>query len=420
MPNSTALQRRGAPEVQRANVRAQIAAALIAGSAAGAAVAAIVLLAAGIGGGGESVREAAQSAAERVLDDHADDHERLLHEEAVREIAAASVERALDAHFDDHEPALHERVVGAYARAAPSLVIIDAEGEERTDEQGITRVAAAVATGIVLDGDGHVLTAAHVIEDMRTFAIITSDGGRVAAERVSDDAPYTDVAVLRAEPQALLPASFDLAPRVAGETVLAIGNTLLGRDIAVTVGVVSDPDAAFQRERIIAEPLIQTDAALNYGNSGGALVSLEGDVIGLTTFIARETRDGDWVDGVGFALPMSEVLPIARRIAAEGYYPRPTFGVVHERLLSPAAAVELELGVSRGAFLIEIKSRGVFARAGIRPGDVVREIDGIEIGPDMPYLNAMMTLAPGRPVDVIIHDSGRDVRYRLAPELRLP
>lgn len=406
--------------MQRADVRAQIAAALIAGAAAGAAAAAIVVLAAGGGSvTGESVREAAETAAERALDGHAGEHERLLPEEEVRAIAVASMERALDAHFDDHEPALHERVVAAYARAAPSLVIIDAEGEERIGENGVATVPAALATGIVLDGEGHVLTAAHVIEGMRTFEIIAADGGRVAAERVGDDAPYSDVAVLRAEPQALLPASFDLSPRLAGETVLAIGNTLFGDEIAVTAGVVSDPDASFQRERLIVEPLIQTDAALNYGNSGGALVSLDGDVIGLTSFIARETRDGEYVDGVGFALPMSEVLPIARRIAADGYYPRPTFGVVRERLLSPAAAVDLDLEVSRGAFLLEIESRGVFARAGIRPGDVVRAIDGIAIGPDMPYLNAMMALAPGRPVDVVIHSGGRDVRYRLAPELKM-
>lgn len=391
--------------------------ALVAGAAVGAAAAAIfAILAIGLADivdeeelGEDAVREIAAEHLAEII-------EPALGEEAIREIAAAHIAEALA----ELDPALNEQIVGAYAHAAPSIVVIDAEGEEVVEEDGTVRVPAALATGIVFDSDGHVLTAAHVIEGMTKFRILLPDGGRRPAERVSDDAPYTDVAVLRTPPEGLIPARFDRTLPAHGETVLAIGNALPGESIAVTAGIVSNPDAGFSRPRINLSGLIQTDAALNYGNSGGALVSLEGRVIGLTTFVARETRDGRFVDGVGFALPIGRVIEIAGTIARAGYYPRPTFGVVNERLLTPAAAEQLDLDVSSGSFLIEIKSRGVFARAGIRPGDVVREINGVEIDPDMPFLNAMMALRPGEPAEVVVRSGGRDIRHRLVPERRLP
>ena len=394
-------------------VRRHLVTALVAGAAAGATAVAIgaILLAGGDEPalGEDAIREITADHLAEILDP-------ALSEEAVREIAAAHIAEALA----DLDPALNEQIVDAYAHAAPSIVVIDAEGEEIVEADGTASVPAALATGIVFDSDGHVLTAAHVIEGMTKFRILTPDGERRPAERISDDAPYTDVAVLRTGTSALIPARFDREPPAHGETVLAIGNTLLGESISVTAGIVSNPDASFARPRINLTGLIQTDAALNYGNSGGALVSLEGRVIGLTTFVARETRDGRFVDGVGFALPIGPALEIAETIARDGYYPRPTFGVVNERLLTPAAAEQLDLDVSSGSFLIEIKSRGVFARAGIRPGDVVREINGTAINPETPFLNAMMALRPGVAAEVVIRRGGRNVRHSLVPERRLP
>ena len=143
-------------------------------------------------------------------------------------------------------------------------------------------------------------------------------------------------------------------------------------------------------------------------------------MVGLTSVIARETQDGDFVDGVGFAIRIERVLEVARTIAADGYYPRPTFGVVDERLLTPQAAAQLGLSVNEGSFLLEIKRSGVFARAGIRPGDVIRELDGATIDADTPYLNALARLRPGVEVLVRVHRDGRDMDLTLAPELRLP
>jgi len=333
----------------------------------------------------------------------------------------AAMAQILDRVLERVDPPLHERVVDAYARVASSIVLISAEGEERTNEEGLLYQPLALGTGIVLDERGNIVTAAHVIEDTERIEVILPGGERADASLISSDAPFSDVAVLRVELDGLQPAAFGSAGGLStGEHVLAVGNVLLGEEIAMTLGVVSRPDTEFARERYIQDDLIQTDAALNFGNSGGALVNLEGEVVGLTTVIARETRDGDFVDGVGFAIRIEQVLQIARAIAADGYYPRPTFGVVNERLLTPQAAAQLGLSVSEGAFLLEIKRSGVFARAGIRPGDVIRELDAVTIDEETPYINALSQLRPGVEVRVVIHRDGRDMDLLLAPELRLP
>lgn len=339
-------------------------------------------------------------------------------------ITDAVIARVLDHVLERIDPPLHEQVVDAYARVAPSIVLISAEGEERTNDEGVVYQPIALGTGIVLDDAGNIVTAAHVIEDTELIEVILADGERARAELISSDAPFSDVAVLRVDRVALddfRPAAFGAAGALStGEHVLAVGNVLLGEEIAMTLGVVSHPDTDFQRDRYVQDDLIQTDAALNFGNSGGALVNLEGEVVGLTSVIARETQDGDFVDGVGFAIRIERVLEVARTIAADGYYPRPTFGVVDERLLTPQAAAQLGLSVDEGSFLLEIKRSGVFARAGIRPGDVIRELDGATIDADTPYLNALARLRPGVEVLVRVHRDGRDMDLTLAPELRLP
>lgn len=318
------------------------------------------------------------------------------------------------------------RVAEIFAQTSESIVVIDAEGPERLNDEGVTIVPAALATGFALDDDGHIVTAAHVLEGMTSFSVILPDGTRRAAEIIGDDRPFSDVAVLQllgsdGDGTPLSAPTFgETASVEAGEPVLAIGNTLLGRDLAVTVGVVSDPDTTFFRERYEQEQLIQTDAALNHGNSGGVLVDLDGNIIGMTAVIARSTHDGGFVDGVGFAIQIDAVLEVAQGIAADGFFPRPTFGVVDERLLTPTAAQQLELDVSEGSFLIELSRNGAFARAGIRPGDVVRSLDGQLINADMPYLNALAELEPNVPVIVHVHRDGEEYRLSIAPEMRLP
>ena len=351
---------------------------------------------------------------------------------AVDEALDPAIERAVQQsmsemadQLEDSELAQRAQIAELYERISQSVVIIDAEGPERTNDEGVVVIPAALATGFVLDADGHIITAAHVLEGMSRFMVILPTGETLVAERLGDDIPFSDVAVLRIESdelqEALVVPSFGSSVALrAGETVVAFGNTILGKEIAISVGIVSDPDTTFFRERYEQDNLIQTDAALNHGNSGGVLVDLDGDIVGMTAVIARETRDGEFVDGVGFAIQIDAVLEVAREIAENGFYPRPTFGVVNERLLTPTAAAQLDLEVTEGSFLIEIQRLGAFARAGIRPGDVLRELNGIAINAETPYLNALATLEPNVPVIVHIHRGGEDYRLSVTPDLRAP
>jgi len=353
-------------------------------------------------------------------------------EAAVAQAVEPAVERAMQessdelaSRIDDTMSAQESKIAKVYEQVSASVVIIDAEGPERTNEEGVVVVPAALATGFVLDEAGHIVTAAHVLEDKTSFVVIFPNGDRHMARPVGNDVPFSDVAVLRIDEtesvEQLIVPSFGRANSVdAGETVLAVGNTLLGQEIAVTVGIVSDPDTSFFRERYEQDNLIQTDAALNHGNSGGILVDLNGDIVGMTAVIARTTREGEFVDGVGFAVQIDAVLEVARAIAEQGFYPRPTFGVVDERLLTRTAAKQLDLEVTEGSFLIELTRRGAFARAGIRPGDVLRELNGTPINAESPYLNVLATLEPMVPVVVHIHRGGEDYRLNIAPDLRSP
>ena len=353
-------------------------------------------------------------------------------EAAVEQAVERTVEQAMQDSTDELTSRIEytmseqeRRIAKVYEQVAASVVIIDAEGPERTNDEGVVVVPAALATGFVLDAAGHIVTAAHVLEDKTSFVVIFPNGDRHQAQPIGHDVPFSDVAVLRIDEietiEDLIVPSFGNAESVeAGETVLAIGNTLLGQEISLTVGIVSDPDTSFFRDRYDQDNLIQTDAALNHGNSGGILVDLDGDIIGMTAVIARTTRDGGFVDGVGFAVQIDAVLEVARAIAEDGFYPRPTFGVVDERLLTPTAARQLDLEVTDGSFLIELKRRGAFARAGIRPGDVLRELDGTPINAEAPYLNVLATLEPNVPVVVHIHRGGEEYRLSIAPDLRAP
>ena len=370
-------------------------------------------------------------------DDQATDEElnaavRSAVESAMESAVAAAVEQAMQqsaaelaSQLDDTMSTERRQVAEIFAQISQSVVVIDAEGAERTNDQGVVVVSAALATGFVLDEAGHIVTAAHVLEGMTSFTVILPNDERLPAQRIGDDRPFSDVAVLRVvieetDTELIVPSFGSTETVDAGETVIAIGNTLLGEEIAVTVGVVSDPDTTFFRERYEQDNLIQTDAALNHGNSGGILVDLDGKIIGMTAVIARETHDGGFVDGVGFAVQIDPVLEVARAIAEDGFYPRPTFGVINERLLTPTAAAQLDLEVTEGSFLIELERLGAFARAGIRPGDVLRNLNGVAINAETPFLNALKTLRPNVPVIVHVHRGGEEYRLSIAPDLRAP
>jgi S1-C subfamily serine protease len=303
----------------------------------------------------------------------------------------------------------------------PSIVIVDAESAAERDEDGNLISKVSLGSGIILDAEGFVLTNEHVIRGAETIMVILADQSRHEAELVGHDAPFTDIAVLRITPTGQRAPRFGSSAALdLGDAVFTAGNPLLGVRPTVTLGIVSDPDASFPRDNFVQEHLIQTDAALNQGNSGGALVNLAGEIVGLTTTVVRQTDDGSFVDGVAFALQMDIVLPIARAIARDGRFPRADFGVLDVRSLNPLVAGQLGLSVDEGAFLVEITREGVFGLAGLRPGDIVVSMNGMAITRDQPYLNALRQLQPNQAVEVVYLALGMEPQESLilTPEVR--
>jgi S1-C subfamily serine protease len=322
---------------------------------------------------------------------------------------------ALEAHLDRiataqsvaaEAAALRDDIQGLLEEVAPSVVLITTEYDDTSASRG------AIGTGVVFDDRGHVITNAHVVRDAARIELRFADGSTRLARFVGGDSPFTDVAVLRTDPAGIEPARFASSDRLRiGDPVLAFGNAL-GNDASLTRGVVSNPRARFINANSERHDFIQTDAPVNPGNSGGPLLNREGAVVGIVTQVVTSTRDGQFVQGVGFALPSDRVLPVAERIIAEGGdFPRPDFGVVEQRSLDAFIADQVGTAVDEGALLMELLRSSVFADAGIRPGDIILSLNGFRVTTETPYFHVLQELEPGQPVDVIYVDQQGDQRF---------
>ena len=295
--------------------------------------------------------------------------------------------------------AIRDDIQGLMAAIAPSIVLITTEYADPESSRG------AIGTGVVLDDQGHVVTNEHVVRDAARIELNFADGSTRLATVVGDDAPFTDIAVLRTDPAGLVPARFGSSDGLrVGDPVLAFGNAL-GNDASLTRGVISNPKARFINSAGDRQDFIQTDAAVNPGNSGGPLLDRDGAVIGLVTQVVTRTRDGQTVQGVGFALATDRIMPIAARIIQEGGdFPRPDFGVVEQRTLDEFVADQAGVAATEGALLVELLRSSAFGDAGIRPGEIILSLNGFRVTPETPYFHVLQRLEPGRPVDVVYLD----------------
>ena len=351
-----------------------------------------------------------------VLDDDGDSEPALVRA-ADSDGAAAAVNTVAE---DGPDPSVADILdpSDAVAQVVPGVVILDVELAPVLAEDGAVLTPRQIGTGLILQADGYILTNEHVIRDAEAITVLLPDGRQLAAEVVGADAPFTDVAVVRVAATDLTPVPIGSSSALRlGETVIAMGNTLSSRELSVSIGVVSNPDTAILREESLQEFLIQTDAALNHGNSGGALINLHGEVVGLTTTVVRQTDAGQFVDGVGLVLQIDAILPIVDVIVATGRFPRSSFGVIDEQTITPRAAQQLGLPADQGSFLVEITQSGPLAEAGLRPGDVVRSIGGIAITEALPYLNVVSRIPPTVPVEVVYRTGDGDDRTAIVTPL---
>lgn len=299
------------------------------------------------------------------------------------------------------------------ARVRPSVVRIDS-----TRRGAGGAIEHDVGSGVVLDREGHIVTNAHVVLNTDSLKVVFADGSERPAILLGHDFPFTDLAVLQVGPGNITPIEVgDSNALVLGETVVAIGNPLAEFDGSVTVGVVSGLNRVRVFDQVRQDDIIQTDAAINNGNSGGALANLRGQFIGMPTAILRQSRSGPTVEGISFALPASRVLTIAQRIIETGSnLPRPTLGIDHLDLSPEVIARVGRVAVDEGAIVMQVTPGGPAAGASIQAGDIIIRIADQDVNRASPLLNALLRLLPGDTVRVVFNRNGRiiEAEVRLA------
>jgi len=251
-------------------------------------------------------------------------------------------------------------------------------------------------SGVIISPEGYALTNHHVVEGARSVMVILADGSeRQASIRGTD--PYADLAVLEIEGEVPAYARFGNSDLLEpGETVIAIGSPLGEFMNTVTVGVVSATGRSIQQSAgYQIENLIQTDAAINSGNSGGPLVNLAGEIVGINTLVVRGSNSGSApAEGLGFAVASNTVRRVAEQIIEKGFFSRPYLGISWS-LIYPNLARIYDLPVEWGVYVNDVYRGTPAAAAGLRSGDIITRVGDVPIDADHTFLNALFNFEPG-------------------------
>lgn len=281
----------------------------------------------------------------------------------------------------------YERIITASAKVSPWVVSI--VNKQKNAGSSVT-VDAGLGSGIIVkkeNGDALVLTNNHVIKEADELEVVLSNGTRKSAKVVGKD-PTTDIAVLKVDDEGIdqVAELGDSTKLRRGETVLAIGNAL-GLGESLSFGIVSktlqvvpislNGDGVYDWE----QEVIQTDAAINEGNSGGALVNLKGQVIGVNAMKVADVG----VEGIGFAIPINNAMDIAEQIIQNGHVIRPYLGVYTVDINNPYAPLDeqqlksLKLPASVKDGVLVLEASGPSAKGGLELNDVIVKLDATEI-----------------------------------------
>jgi serine protease Do len=265
-------------------------------------------------------------------------------------------------------------------------------------------------SGVFISPQGYLLTNNHVIDGTTDVSIILADGTQQKVTVVGTD-PYSDIAVLKTDGSvpavATLGNSDVLKP---GESVIAIGSPLGDFKNTVTVGVVSATGRSIDTGNgYTIEGLIQTDAAINQGNSGGPLVNLAGQVIGINTLIVRNSGSGTVAEGLGFAIPINTASAVAEQIMQKGFVARPFLGV-RTQMITPDIAAIYNLPVEWGVYVTAVIAGSPAAQANLQQGDIITSIGGVAIDETHSFLNTLFLYKSSDQVSLDVVRDGKKLQ----------
>ncbi len=300
-------------------------------------------------------------------------------------------------------------IIEAVGQVGPAVVTVITQLPPRRTVFGRITQPEARGTGVLITRDGYAVTNNHVVEGAQTLSVLLASGERKDATLVGTD-EFTDLAVIRIAAEGLPFAELgDSSSLTPGQLVVAIGSALGDFRNTVTVGVVSGLGRSLETEdAFLLENLIQTDAAINQGNSGGPLVNINGQVVGINTAIVGRSGSGVVAEGLGFAIPANTVKEVAQEIIRSGRVPRPYLGISYQSV-TPQMASYYGLSVSKGILVTDVAARSAAAQAGLQPGDVILKIGDQEVDENHPYLNILMRYRPGDKVKLLVNRSGQDL-----------
>ena len=265
-----------------------------------------------------------------------------------------------------------------YAANVNSVVSINVTGTSGYNFFGQPVQTASAGSGFVLTTDGYIVTNYHVVENAETVKVTMYNGDEYDARYVGGDEDY-DIAVIKVEASDLQAVTLGDSERLnVGDHVLAIGNPLGELTFSMSGGMVSSVNRAINVDGTPFN-MIQTDASINHGNSGGPLFNSFGEVVGIVSAKLESTSSGSSVEGLGFAIPINDVISMIQDIMTNGYVTNKAYLGATVGTLTQSMAQQYSYDISKGAFVYSVEENGPADQAGLQLGDVITKIDDTEI-----------------------------------------
>ena len=276
----------------------------------------------------------------------------------------------------------------------------------RTTVGGKIQEAGTAGSGFVLDKNGYIVTNYHVIEGATLINVVFANGESMAAKLIGGDAIH-DVALIKVEATNLQSVTIGSSDALrVGDQVVAIGNALGELSFSLTVGYISGTDRRIATDGSITH-MLQTDASINSGNSGGPLFNSKGEVIGITTAkYSGVSSSGASIEGVGFALPIDDVIGMLDDLRQYGYITGAHLGVM-VRDMDPAVAETY--GFPMGAYVLETTPGAAADRAGIQAKDIIVTLGGYHISCMSDLTRALRNFQAGQKTQVVVFRAGQRI-----------